>query len=84
MIEPEVLRRGAAAAALVTQMAVLTVVGGWGGRQLDGWLLTGPLLQIAGFVTGFTIGLATFLRYVTRPDPTTSGPDDQPPADPPV
>lgn len=85
MNEPGSLRRGATAAALVSQMTVLTVLCGWGGRQLDGRLLTAPQLQTAGFVLGFTLGLANFLRHVSQlapPDPPDH--DDQPPPDPPV
>ncbi len=80
MIDPDALRRGATAAALVTQMTVLTVLCGWGGEQADEWFHTRPTLQTAGFLIGFTLGLASFLRTISRLAP----PDDESPPDPPV
>ncbi len=80
MIDPDSLRRAATAAALVTQMAVLTVLGGWAGRQADGWLDTRSTWQTAGYVAGFALGMFTFLRTISRLRP----PDDEPPTDPPL
>ena len=80
MIDPDALRRGATAAALVTQMTVLTVLCGWVGGQADGWFHTQPTLQTAGFLFGFTLGMASLLRTLARLAP----PDDEPPSDPPV
>lgn len=79
MIDPDSVRRGATAAALVTQMTVLTVLGGWGGGQLDGWWNTAPICQTVGYLTGFSLGLASFLTTISR----LSTPDDEPPSDPP-
>ncbi|MCB9699363.1 MAG: AtpZ/AtpI family protein [Alphaproteobacteria bacterium] len=79
MIDPDAIRRGAAAAALVTQMAVITVLGGWIGRQLDSWLDTGTALQLSGFVAGFVLGMIPLLTTLTRQPPD----DDQQPPDPP-
>lgn len=78
MPDPASNARGARAAALVTQMAVTTVLGGLVGRVLDTRFDTAPWLLVAGFVGGFAIGLSTFLRYVLRAEPD----DDEPPAPP--
>ena len=78
MPDPATLARGARAAALVSQMAVVTVLGGLVGQQLDTRLQTAPWLLLAGFLGGFAIGLFTFLRFVLRVEPG----DDEPPAPP--
>ena len=78
MIDPDTLRWGSTAAALVTQIAVTTAVCGWGGRQADGWFQTGPKLQLAGFVVGFSLGMTAFLLYISR-----QSRDDHQPTDPP-
>jgi hypothetical protein len=54
------------AAALVTQMAVLTVLGGLLGQQLDARFATGPWLMTAGFVGGFVVGLLTLFQGLQR------------------
>jgi hypothetical protein len=78
-VNPDSFRRGATAAALVTQMTVSTVVCGGGGYLADGRWNTTPKLQLAGFVLGFAIGMASFLLTISRL--TTN---DEPPSDPPV
>lgn len=69
MIDPDTVRRGTAAAAYVTQMTVLTALGGWLGRQLDARFDTEPALQLTGFVVGFALGMAALLFYLTRTPP---------------
>lgn len=58
--------QGVKAAALVTQMAVTTVLGGMLGRQLDGWFATDSLMTMMGILAGFTIGMATLFRFLLR------------------
>jgi F0F1-type ATP synthase assembly protein I len=58
--------RGARAAAFVTQMAVITVVGGWLGNLADSRLGTEPWLVSAGFITGFAIGVFAMLKGLLR------------------
>ena len=58
--------QGVQAAALVTQMAVMTVLGGILGRQLDGWFATGTLSTMLGILAGFTIGMVTLFRFLLR------------------
>jgi F0F1-type ATP synthase assembly protein I len=69
------------AAALVTQMAVLTVLGGLLGRQLDARFATEPWLMTGGFVGGFVAGMTTLFAGLTRILRTDA---DEPPSDPPV
>jgi hypothetical protein len=54
------------AAALVTQMAVVTVLGGLLGQQLDARFATGPWLTTAGFGGGFVVGLVTLYQGLRR------------------
>ena len=70
MPQPASLARGAMAAALVTQMAVVTVLGGLLGQQLDARLATGPWLTTAGFAGGFVVGLVMFFLGLRRLFPT--------------
>jgi hypothetical protein len=54
------------ATALVTQMAVVTVLGGLLGQQLDARLDTGPWLTTAGFGGGFVVGMLTLFKGLNR------------------
>jgi F0F1-type ATP synthase assembly protein I len=77
MIDPENLRRGAAAAGLVTQMVVSTMVCGGLGTWLDGRFATGPKLGLGGLVVGFALGMSLLLRYLLAaapPDPESPTP----------
>jgi ATP synthase protein I len=47
------------------------VLGAWGGRVLDGWLGTGPVLFIAGFFVGLAAGVLNVYRTVSRVFPAT-------------
>jgi F0F1-type ATP synthase assembly protein I len=76
------LQRGAIAAALVTQMAVVTVLGGLLGQLLDARFSTGPWLMTGGFVGGFVVGMSTLFAWLTRSSRTDD--DDTPPDDPPA
>lgn len=80
---PGALASAARAAALVTQMAVITVLGGLLGRQLDARFATEPALLLVGLFGGFTLGMFAIFRRLTalgsppdvdRPDHD----DDQP------
>jgi hypothetical protein len=75
------LQRGAMAAALVTQMAVVTVLGGLLGRMLDARFSTGTWLTTGGFVGGFVAGMTTLFAGLSRLSRTDA--DDSPP-DPPA
>ena len=78
MAQPSPWSQGAKAAAVVSQMAISTVVAGLIGRQADLWLETsGPWLAITGFVLGFTLGMITLLRSLTPPP--SHDDDDHPP-----
>ena len=66
MPQPASLARGAMAAALVIQMAVVTVLGGLLGQQLDARFATGPWLTTVGFVGGFVVGLLTLFQGLRR------------------
>jgi F0F1-type ATP synthase assembly protein I len=68
---------GARAAALVSQMTVATVVCGLLGHFADTRFGTEPWLAVAGFVTGFSVGMTSMLIGLLG---TTH--DDDPP-DPP-
>jgi hypothetical protein len=69
------------AAALVTQMAVVTVLGGLLGQTLDARFSTGPWLMTGGFAGGFVAGMTTLYAGITRLFRTDA--DDTPP-DPPA
>ena len=71
---------GAQAAALVTQMAVSTIVCGGLGGWLDSRLATGHGLLIAGLLGGFATGMVALFRGLSRLE--TSDDDERPP-DPP-
>ena len=76
MLDPDTLKRGAQAAALVTNMAVMTVIGGFAGHWLDARLDTAPWLMVTGFFLGFAAGMIPLFQTLTRlPDDD----DDQPP-----
>lgn len=77
MLDPDFLKRGAQAAALVTNMAVLTVVGGWLGHWLDARLNTEPWLMVTGFFLGFVSGMLALFRILTQLTPEDD--DDEPP-----
>ncbi|HHO50459.1 MAG TPA: AtpZ/AtpI family protein [Deltaproteobacteria bacterium] len=62
------LERGAQAAALVTQMTISTVVGGFLGRRLDAWLQTEPWGMVTGFILGFSAGMLSMFRILLRRD----------------
>ena len=79
MPDPATLARGARGAALVTQMAVITVLCGGLGGWLDGRYGTAPWLLAGGFIGGFALGLVPLFTILLRPDPT----DDEQPTDPP-
>lgn len=70
------LARGARAAALVTQMAVVTALGGFLGNLADSHFQTQPLLISAGFISGFAIGTFAMLKGLlqTPDDDTTPHP----------
>jgi F0F1-type ATP synthase assembly protein I len=76
--DPEILMRGVRAAALVSQMAVITVLCGGLGWWLDGRYGTAPWLLAGGFIGGFALGLVPLFTTLLRPDPT----DDDPTSDP--
>ena len=78
MPDPATLARGARAAALVSQMAVVTVLCGGLGWWLDGRYGTAPWLLAGGFIGGFALGLVPLFTILLRPDPT----DDEQPTDP--
>lgn len=78
MNDPGAFRRGSAAAALVTQMTVSTVLGGWLGRQLDARWNTGSVLQLSGFVAGFALGMTALLYHLARNRPDDPDPPDAP------
>jgi F0F1-type ATP synthase assembly protein I len=69
-------RKGAQAAALVTNMVVMTMVGGLAGYKLDVWWDTAPWLMVTGFFLGFSGGMLALFRTLTR---LTDDDDDQPP-----
>lgn len=69
------------AAALVSQMAVVTVLGGLLGRQLDARFSTEPWLMTGGFVGGFAAGMIALYAGFTRLFRTD---EDDSPTDPPV
>jgi ATP synthase protein I len=50
------------------------VLGAWGGRVLDGWLGTGPVLFIVGFFAGLAAGVLNVYRTVSRVFPATKTP----------
>lgn len=60
------------------------VLGAWGGRVLDGWLGTGPVLFIVGFFFGLAAGVLNVYRTISRVFPPTRTPPPQPvPVQPP-
>lgn len=59
---PDSLHAAFRAAALVTQMTVLTALGGFGGWMLDGWLASTPVLALILGGTGFASGLLLVWR----------------------
>jgi F0F1-type ATP synthase assembly protein I len=71
---------GIRAAALVTQMGVLTILGALAGWWLDARFDTGRGLLLVGLFGGFTLGMVALFRYLSRPEPSD---DDQRPPDPP-
>lgn len=76
MPDPDSLKRGARAGALVSQMAVSAALGAWLGRQLDARFDTAPWLLVTGLMLGFAAGLAalfTGIHRLQRED------DDEPP-----
>jgi hypothetical protein len=76
--DPAALGRGVRAAALVSQMAVITVLCGGIGWWLDGRYDTAPWLLAGGFIGGFALGLVPLFTFLLRPDP----PDDEAASDP--
>ena len=56
----------ARAAALVTQMAVVTVVGAVLGRELDARLATAPWLLLIGLFGGFSAGMVAMVRGLSQ------------------
>jgi F0F1-type ATP synthase assembly protein I len=76
--DPSALARGARAAALVSQMVVITVVCGGLGWWLDERNGTTPWLLAGGFIGGFALGLVPLFTTLLRPDPS----DDDPATDP--
>jgi ATP synthase protein I len=54
------------------------VLGAWGGRVLDGWLGTGPVLFIVGFFVGLAAGVLNVYRTVSRVFPPTRIPPPHP------
>ena len=81
MMDPESLRRGSTAAALVTQMVVSTVLCGGFGSWLDGRFQTGPKLGLSGLLAGFALGMSTLLYFLLR-RPNAEPHDPNPPAAP--
>lgn len=79
MPDPATLARGARAAALVSQMAVITVLCGGLGFWLDHRYDTTPWLLAGGTLGGFALGLVPLFTVLLRPEPD----DDAEPADPP-
>jgi hypothetical protein len=77
--DPDGFTKAARAAALVTQMTVITALGGWFGAYLDGRFATEPWLFFAGLASGFAIGMLAMFKGLTGLRP----PDDQQPPDPP-
>lgn len=49
-------------------MTILTVVGGFIGYQIDGWLQVEPWGMVAGFILGFVAGMAALFRVLLRID----------------
>lgn len=76
MPDPDSLKRGAQAGALVTQMAVSTVVGAGLGRWLDARFDTEPWLMVLGLFGGFASGLTVLFTGITR---LQREDDDEPP-----
>lgn len=66
MIDPEVVRDTARAAAVAGELAILTLAGGWIGQLADGRLGTGPYLALAGVAVGLTTGVFAVLRTLQR------------------
>lgn len=69
--------RGAQAAALVTQMAMVTLLLGGLGGLADDRLATEPFGLLFGLLGGFALGMKTLFTGLQRLS------DDQPPSDPP-
>jgi len=76
--DPTTLARGARAAALVSQMAVVTVTCGGIGWWLDQRYDTSPWLLAGGFIGGFALGLVPLFTILLRHEPS----DDDQPTDP--
>ena len=78
MLDPDFFRRAAPAAGLVTQMAIASIVGLFGGARLDEWLGTTPWLMMLGVMAGFGIGTFMLIRGLNRMqsdnDPDSSNP----------
>lgn len=70
---------GARAAALVSQMATMTIVGALLGRWLDSRFSTGNALLLVGLFGGFTLGMVSLFGTLAR----LEGDDDDRPPDPP-
>ncbi len=72
-----VFSRGAAVSGLVTQMMVATLVGAWGGSELDQRLGTEPWLLFVGVTLGFVLGIVSLGRGLERLQTIDEG--DEPP-----
>ena len=57
------------AAAMVTEMAILTIAGGFAGEWLDKQLQTSPLLLFVGILAGFLLGMYRLYTTLKRLDP---------------
>lgn len=76
----DIAKRGAQAAALVTQMALVTLLLGGLGGLADARLATDPFGLLLGLLGGFALGLKTLFTGLQRLNEDT---DDHPPSDPP-
>ena len=72
------LRRAVQAAALVTELVVVTTLALWAGSSLDTWLGTSPWLLFAGTVLGFTAGLFRLIPALARLQENDDDPPDHP------
>jgi F0F1-type ATP synthase assembly protein I len=78
MLDSSGLRRAYAAAALVTEVAVLTGVGLWLGSLADGRFGVEPWGVLFGTFIGFGAGLTRLFVAIQRLDPPNDDPRDDP------
>lgn len=77
MLDQSGLRRAFAAAALVTEVAVLTAGCLLLGNLADGYLGSSPWLALIGVFGGFAAGIARLFQALNRL--TNDEPEDHPP-----